>query len=266
MRRYTLETAHGGVVEAVGVDPLDATGTTRAFQVLANLIMLSSGVINTGSLDTIRLLGAGEADAEEARASRLQALAAEQLEQLASQLPSTMLNPIRGMLEALLPDVWAELGERVQSMIVSSVYFGHSAPEGADRSGPVLGLCSAIERLIHERLLEPALRDTEVNHHSWTLGRTLHFLDDAISGKTKSGMEDLRQFMAANHIEQAEVAAILPLLDDVRDRFRNRAAHEGLLPHDVWLEAHSLMLLAPVELVRRLVDCLVSPGRRGMFT
>lgn len=262
VRRYTLETASGGRVEAVGVDPLDVTGTTRAFQVLADLIMHSSGVISADSLDAIRLLGTGEADAQEARASRLQALAAEQLQQLASQLPSTMLNPIRGMLEALLDGVWAELGERVQNMLVSSVYFGHSAPDGTDRSGPVLGLCTAVETFIHEQLLEPALRDSGVDHRSWTLGRTLRFVDDTISGKTKKGMGDIRRFMAANHIEQSKVATLLPVLDDVRDRFRNRAAHEGLLTRDVWVEAHSLMLLAPAELVRRLVDCLVLADRR----
>lgn len=229
LRRYTLETVAGGRIEAIGVDPLDITGTTRAFRVLADLIMHSCGIASTASLDVIRLRGIGEADTEEARASRLQALAAEQLQQLASQLPSTMLNPIRGMLEALLHGVWAELGERVQSMLVSSVYFGHSAPDGADRSGPVLGLCTAVETLIHERLLAPALRDTGINHGSWTFGRTLRFLEDVISGQTKNGMEEIRQFMAAKHIGQSDIATILPVLDDVRDRFRNRAAHEGLL-------------------------------------
>ena len=181
-------------------------GTTRAFRILADLIMRSSGVRSTNSLNAIRLLGTGEADRDEAEASRLQALAAEQLQQLASQLPSTMLSPIRGMLEALLDDVWTELGERVQSLLVSSVYFGHSAPDGADRSGPVLGLCTAIETLIHERLLELALHDTGANHHLWTFGRTLHFIEDAISGETKNGMEELRQFIIANHIEQPNVS------------------------------------------------------------
>ena len=173
------------------MDPLDVPGTTRAFRVLADLIMRSSGVISTDSLDAIRLLGTGEADAHEAKASRLQALAAEQLQQLASQLPSTMLNPIRGMLEALLDGVWAELGERVQSMLVSSVYFGHSAPDGADRSGPVLGLCAAVETFIHEQLLEPALAMTP----EWTIARghlVAHFTSLMMQSpaETKNGMEE----------------------------------------------------------------------------
>ena len=66
----------------------------------------------------------------------------------AQALPTGSLDPYRHLLRSQLPTVWDRLDEDIKTILVTAEYFGATAPEGADLSGPLLGLSAACERLL----------------------------------------------------------------------------------------------------------------------
>ncbi len=279
-RRYTIR-ADASVVEAVLVDPADETGSAAAFAHLASLVIRAAGHGDAadGLRDQLRALHAVDADdpdelaldlacggEQERRHAAAQALSVEQFARQAELAPPEALETTNGHLRATVGSDWDKVGPRVGRMLVSASHFGVSAPSGADLSGPVLGLCAGVERLLHETWVDPALATAGLAAGNWTLGRLLHHLTQAteatvpLKPAAAAVREALRAGAEAAGIDVDQFASLVPRLQDMRVRYRNRAAHEGLLDAAVWYDAYAAVLLGDTGLVPSLLRLPTSPG------
>jgi len=270
-RRYSLverpEDSRGHV-EAVGVDPGDTAGTADAFAVLAGLVLEATG-LSRDEAESTAIPGASrepedpEADEDEQRGSRVQELAVAQLHALAGRLPASMLDATAAHLRTVLGEAWPLLGSGVRRMVVTAVHFGDTAPDGADLAGPVLGLCAPLERLLRDRLAEPALSRLHdrpgCNPARWTLGTLLVRLEEATTDRPSGpASQALRRYLADARVQAGALAALLPELDRLRTRHRNKAAHQGLVERPQWAEVYRTVLAADQALLPRLVTLLPS--------
>ncbi|SCG39679.1 hypothetical protein GA0074704_0859 [Micromonospora siamensis] len=258
--RNRLQTGLGdgaGTIEVIAVEPGDVEGSARAFDVLARLVVAATGV----PADQVEVLTRDddeEGDTAERAGARAQALAVAQLQTLAGQFPSHVLETTSAHLRALLEDAWPQLGEEVQRMVKTAVHFGVTAPDGADLAGPVLGLCAPIERLLRERLAMPALSGVRgqpgCNAERWTLGTMLLRLREALGGGNGIVARQLRQHMDGEGLDLSSLATLVTDLDHLRSRYRNKAAHQGLMERPQWNEVFRLVLRSDDALLPRLVS------------
>jgi hypothetical protein len=260
-----------GLVEAVGVDPSDASGSPEAFAVLVSLVLQATGVPrdraeSVAMPDTSRgPHDDPDAHEDERRASRAQELAVAQLQALGGRLPASMLEATAAHLRTVLGDAWPRLGPDVRRMVVTAVHFGDTAPDGADLAGPVLGLCAPLERLLRDRLADPALLHIRYrpgcDPRRWTLGTLLMHLEEAVARRpTGPAPRALRRFLADARVPSRTLATLLPELDRLRTRHRNKAAHQGLVERPEWAEVYRTVLAADQALLPRLVTLLPPPS------
>ena len=145
-------------------------------------------------------------------------------------------------------------------MVVTAVHFGVTAPDGADLAGPVLGLCAPIERLLRNRLAEPALLHLRYrpgcDAGRWTLGTLLVRLKEAVNSPSGPAARALRRYLNEADIPSRTLADLLPELDRLRIRHRNKAAHQGLVEPPQWAEVYRTVLAADQALLPRLVALL----------
>lgn len=268
-RQYTLiEQSDGtrGQVEAVAVDPTDLTGTSAAFALLAALVLQATG-IDSEQARAVAIRKTqpahqdSDANEEERHSDRAQQLAVMQLQALAGRVPAAVLDATAGHLRTVLDGAWSSLGSAVKRMVVTAVHFGDTAPEGADLAGPVLGLCAPVERLLRDRLAQPAL--AEIRNQSgcdpdrWTLGTLLARLSQALDdGPRGPAAAELRQYLDSTGAALSPIEALLPALDTLRSRHRNRAAHQGLLDRPQWVEVYRTVVLADHALLPMLAAAL----------
>lgn len=248
-----------GTIDVVAVEPADTAGSAQAFDVLARLVVTATGVpadqveFLTGDADE-------EADRDEQTGTRAQALAVAQIQTLAGQFPPQVLEATAAHLRTLLEDAWPQLGEEVQRMVTTAVHFGVTAPDGADLAGPVLGLCAPIERLLRERLAVPALMGVReqpgCNAERWTLGTLLLRLREAIGGGSGIAARRLRHHLNGEGLDLPSLAILVAELDQLRARYRNRAAHQGLMERPQWNDVYRLVLRSDNALLPRLVSFL----------
>lgn len=252
-----------GHLDLIAVDPGDTTGSVDAFAILARLVVTATGV-PAEQVAAVATAGDDDPDASETErnASRAQAIAVAQLQTMAGQLPQAMLDTTAANLRALLEGSWQRLGDGVQRMVISAVHFGVTAPEGADLAGPVLGLCSPLERLLRDRLAAPALASI-LNRRGcdparWTLGTLLARLDEALRNPAGPVTRALERHITAREIDPQLLLPLIDELDHLRSRHRNKAAHQGLIERSQWGEVYRLVLRADRALLPRLVTLL--PG------
>lgn len=133
-----------GRLLAIGVEPGSPdheNGFAQVGELIRGMIAASDPEAFSGGRG-----GAGEPSEEEVAAVQAKAVADLQLRARALQ-PGT-LDPYRRELASLLPTTWPKLDSDLQTILVTAEYFGFSAPDGADLSGPLLGLSAACERLL----------------------------------------------------------------------------------------------------------------------
>lgn len=284
--QYTLRRAEHGIVEAVGVDPGDATGSQEAFAILAALVLRATGVGDGAADVAARLLELAQSPSDDAgsdlspgahptpteaierQADAAQTLAVAQLLHRADAQPPGALDATVGQLRTVLGASWECLGPRVQRMLTSAVHFGSLAPEGADMSGPVLGLCAGVERILREGLVDSALAAAGLNSSGWTLGRLLHHVADTLAphppGALKPARDTIRlalsSRLAALSVDLEEFAALLPAIHRMRTEDRNPAAHGGLRDLAAWQRAYTDLLITDAALVPRTVGVLRLAG------
>ena len=258
------DTDEPGLIEMVAVDPGDHVGSPQAFALLAQLVITATG-IPSGEVSALVAAGADDPDADtaEREGARAQALATAQMNVMAQQLPTEVLAATEGHLQALLDDRWPMLGAAVQRMVTTAVHFGVTAPDGADLAGPVLGLCSALERLLRENLAVPAL--SQVSGHEgcdpnrWTMGTLIRRLQEAITDPTWRAPRALRHHMVRSGVDLSELGRLLAELDWLREVHRNNAAHRGLVERAQWNEVYRTVLRADAALLPRLARTVHGP-------
>ncbi len=199
-RRYQLTSTSGGVVEAVALDPADHNVSEPGLAHLSDLALRASGLDPAVGRRLASRTRLPDDESQEEVAAVRQALAVEAMAAAAAALPPGSLAPTRKSTAASLHEVWKLLSEQTQTMLVTAEYFGHQAPDGADHSGPLLGLAAAVERVLHESLLEAASAAHRgvIDTHQ-TLGGALRLIDDALQGHASPPARALAAYLDQRH-------------------------------------------------------------------
>lgn len=260
-RRFSLSSAEGGVVEAVALDPADATVSAGGLARLTDLALRTTGLDPA----TSRRLAGRPATAnggleEEEVATVRQALAVEAMAATAAALPPGTLGPTRKSTAAGLHDVWTLLSEQTQTMLVTAEYFGNQAPDGADHSGPMLGLAAAVERVLHEGLLQraAAAQPGQINLHQ-TFGGALHLLGDALQVAHKTPAATALAAFLAQHpeIDRGRLRRLLGPAKHMNRTYRIPAAHRDVVEETTWVAGRAVILQPPTDLLRSLASTLL---------
>lgn len=137
-------TADGGRVLSLGVDPARGDEDDVAFDALADALLDALDELDPDA----RAQAGGAAVGSEEHIVAIQEKAVSDLLLRAQQLPTGSLDPYQHLLRSQLPTIWDELDADIRTILVTAEYFGATAPDGADLSGPLLGMSAACERLL----------------------------------------------------------------------------------------------------------------------
>jgi hypothetical protein len=250
-----LGSAAAGRLLSLGVDPARDEEDLPAFDALAALLveLLDEADPEARSFAA----GAGE----QGDVVAVQARVVEALLERARSLPPATLEPFRRMLEERLPAIWPQLGSEMQTILVSAEYFGATAPEEADLSGPVLGLGAACERLLCGEGSVMARLAEEMPEHvnsPVTLGSSM-LLKKAQKPREQRDRA-IRAFLEADpELEQEQVLALSSDLLRLNEQ-RIAAAHLKVVSRDDWKTCQGIVLGRGDEretgLLARLVETL----------
>lgn len=180
----------------------------------------------------------------ETRASEVQGAAVRTLvaggEALRLASPTAMVAP-ENHLRRLLPGIWEQLGQDIQRMLITAVYFGDHVPEGFDHSGPVLGLFAACERLTRDRLFGPSDAAVGGDYRRVTFGEAAEALRRL--PRWRGGREQaLRQW--AQQQAGADLAGLERCGQAMKlvNKWRIAAAHSVLVDKATWDRTHVVVL------------------------
>lgn len=255
MRIRELEAEGGGRVVSIGVDPARGDADDPAFDAIAALLVGLFDSADPGA----RAFAAGGAEGEEALAL-IQERVVEALLDRARALPPDSLDPFRRLLEAQLPTLWGQLEDDLQTMLVSAEYFGATAPDGADHSGSLLGLCAACERLLcagEGPLARLAAGLPEHVRSPVTLGGAV-LLKKAEKPKGEAGRA-IRAFLETE--TSFDLDALFALSSDFfrLNDHRRAAAHTEVIGRERWQQCQGLVLGRGDQegegLLSRLINC-----------
>lgn len=132
-----------GRMLAIGVEP-SSVDHDAGFAVVGDLILEMLSTSDPGAFTS----PASDAPLDEATVAATQNKAVNDLLLRANALPQGTLEPYRQLLSQQIPNTWPLLDADLRTILVTAEYFGASAPDGADLSGPLLGLSAACERVL----------------------------------------------------------------------------------------------------------------------
>lgn len=152
--------------------------------------------------------------------------------------------PSRDRIETLVAtERWEALSEDVQVMMATADLVGHQLDPAADFSGPVIGLCAAVEYLLHEVVVVPVVgSDRARERRMRTLGAVLDAIDLAARGKGGPIPRDIDQHMQALGLDLAAVTALMPTWRRMNTSFRVPAAHRHVLTKSDWQQLYRLIM------------------------
>lgn len=254
-RLYRLKAGPNEQLLAVGTDPHDDSGTEAGFRVLAEMVRDAAAV----DPEVIRLLeaSAGEGDdAKEATTAIRQRAAVDAMSAAAAAMPEASLAPVRKSTSATLSSIWDRLSPATTTMLVTAEYFGTTAPNDADHSGPLLGLAAACERVLFENVFDDVMQARpDLFGTGATLGTLIHWLTDA----TRRRPRDPEGSYLARHLgsRPAIVTSALEHLTGELRRlnvdYRIPAAHRDVVTQALWSSGRSLILDPTSGILSRLV-------------
>jgi hypothetical protein len=230
----TLTTVGGGIVLQLGVDPVRGDQDDVAFDGLAGMLLAALDQLDPDARH------AGGGNGSEESVAHIQAKAVSDLLLRAEQLPAGSLAPFFNILQQTLPSVWDKLDRDVRTILVTAEYFGATAPEGADLSGPLLGICAAVERLLCDEgrvfcRLQQHLPD-ELNN-PMTLGAAA-IIKKARKPRTPRD-HAVREFLLADKdVNGQHVLDLCGSLIGLNEH-RRAAAHTEVILKDRWRAGHA---------------------------
>ena len=160
--------------------------------------------------------------------------------------------PSRERIETLVgTDRWEALADDVQVMLATADLVGHQLDPAADFSGPVIGMCAAVEHLLHEVVVAPvAGSDTNRLRQMRTLGAVLDAIDLACRGKGGALQRDIESHMRELGLDMAATGALLPSWRRMNKAFRVPAAHRQVLTKSDWQQLYRLIMGSDTWFVR----------------
>jgi hypothetical protein len=259
---YKLVDGADGEIHAIGLDP--ETDPKSPYAVAAGLALRSAGLGDSAIELLAQPSPRDPAELAEHTASIRQAVAVDAMQQAAALLPqATTLDPIRRLTAGTLRAVWPRLSEQTRTMIVTAEYFGSAAPEGADHSGPLLGLAASVERLLHEQIFDRAAAMFPAQIRSGqTLGSCLHHLNNALRGAADPEARAVAHAISQQpNIDRQKLRNLLPDARAMNRRYRIPAAHAEVIDSDTWADGRQMILESRQGLLVRLVDALLPDGQ-----
>jgi hypothetical protein len=165
----------------------------------------------------------------------------------------------RDRLEALVgEDCWRSLDDDAQLMMATADYVGNRLPPEADFSGPVIGMCKAIEHLIYASLIAPVVgSDPARERQTRTLGAAIDAIEVASRSQGSRLHHDIRNHLVANGIDPSNVLNLIPSWRRLNAQYRIPAAHRQSLHKPSWQRLYH-MLLGPENLFIQTCNTLRS--------
>jgi hypothetical protein len=157
---------------------------------------------------------------------------------------------------------WKAIDEDAQIMIATADFIGYNL-SGGDFSGPVIGLCAAIEHTLHTHLIDPALDSAPTSKQiSWrnevkTFGAAIAALEAATGTSTAPFHSHLRGYLIAAGKDHAEIANLVPAWRELNKKFRIPAAHRQLVTQQSWQAVYGLVVGAGT-LLANTIDTLIT--------
>jgi len=154
------------------------------------------------------------------------------------------IGPSRERLATLVGEErWQVLSEDVQVMMATADLIGHQLDPAADFSGPVIGMCAAVEHLLHAAVITPVTS----GNHGWqrqtrTLGAALDTIDLACRGRGSQLPRDVQTHMLSADIDPTAVAGLIPAWRRMNTAFRVPAAHRQVITRADWQRLYRLVI------------------------
>lgn len=171
---------------------------------------------------------------------------------------ATVANRIQAAIGA---QRWKAIDEDVQIMIATADFIGYNL-SGGDFSGPVIGLCAAIEHTLHTYLIDPALASAPTaKHSSWsnqvkTLGAAIAAIEAAAGTSTAPFHSQLRKHLVTAGRDQSKISNLIPAWRELNKKFRIPAAHRQLVTQQSWQAVYGLVVGAGT-LLADTIDTLI---------
>lgn len=236
-----------GTLYAIRLNPVTLSESQQALAVLATALL---GLLEIPPLVSSATVSMDpDVDPEETAEAYLRARRTE-LVAYGENLPLGVLNTSRHRVAAALGEErWRLLTTQVQTMLATADHVGFSVLadtggsglDGPDFSGPVIGVCTSVESVLHEHVIAPATaHDPALAEQCarMTLGTAITLMEQAAGGVRRPRREHsaVRARFSAQGIDPAAVADLIAPLRELNRRFRTPAAHRSLLRDGAWLD------------------------------
>ncbi|MDR6200886.1 hypothetical protein QE374_002795 [Microbacterium sp. SORGH_AS428] len=169
------------------------------------------------------------------------------------------IRPSRERIEALVGEKrWAALASDVQVMMATADLVGHQLDPTADFSGPVIGMCAAIEHLIYTQLIQSVVAgNTDWARQTRTFGAAVDAVGLAARGKGSTISKSIRARMELLGLDLDVVASLESSWHRLNSTYRVPAAHREVLSRTSWQQVYRLVIGAET-LFARTYDALQS--------
>lgn len=246
-RSYRITDGGGGEILAVAVDPLDGDDAAARFADLADFVIAS---IPPSTMT--RAQGPADPSDDESVEEWVDTVQQQAVEEMAASIPPDGLERSAKALRANLLGTWDRLDDGTQRMLATAEYFGGGVTPAMDHSGPLLGLAAACERLIRTYITGLGVPIPG----ALTFGRLLRVADDACLAVSGSPAHALRDALAGDGVELADLHALIADLFQLNSDYRIPAAHADVLEEDKWFAGRASILLGSNAALARIVDVL----------
>lgn len=162
------------------------------------------------------------------------------------------ITPSRERIETLVGEHrWHALSDDVQVMMATADLVGHQLDPAADFSGPVIGMCAAVEHLLYETIVNPAFSNNQNRQKQLrTLGALLDAIELACRGRGGPLQQEIRTHLLKRNIEPNAVAVLIPAWRKMNKAFRIPAAHRQIVTKSDWQQLYRLVMGSETLLLR----------------
>ncbi|MGW0793128.1 hypothetical protein [Streptomyces sp. NPDC002692] len=172
------------------------------------------------------------------------------------------IGPSRERIRTLIgEDRWASLEGDVQTMLATADLIGYQLDHTADFSGPVIGMCAAIEHILYESVVSPVVIENDNWHRqARTFGAAIDVIEHACLGRGGPFPQEVRHRMQSLQMDLAQVHSLIPAWRRLNVNYRVPAAHRKVLAKSEWQQLYRLVM-GTEALFERTYDALKPPSR-----
>lgn len=238
----------GGTLMSIALNPAATPEDTAA--ALAPLVKVLLGLIDLEATSAVTGSDATDESGDEQAEGVVDGVRLAMASWAQSHLAE--IAPSRDRIETLVgSERWQALSADVQVMMATADLVGHQLDPAADFSGPVIGMCAAVEHLIHHVLVTPVVgADKARERQMRTLGAVLDAVELATREKGGPIPRDIASTMRTAGIDVGAVAALMGFWRRMNTAFRVPAAHRQVLTKSDWQQLYRLVMGSDMLFVR----------------